>query len=226
MKKVLFIHRSVGRNLLADSNFYVTLKHREVDFELHDFDYNRHTLGNGVKDLKVSFQFAGDNTDPENYAQLFNETVVGAQKSARDFVLAYDVVVIKSCYPNSDIKSEGELAALKSHYMFIAEFFKARPEKHLLILTTPPLVPRKTSQAAAARARSLASWLSETPLAPNVSVFNFFNLLAEPETSKQANTLKKQYRRKLPWDSHPNKLASLEVAPELITFLDELTDIN
>ncbi len=219
MTKAIFVHRSVGHNLIEDGGMYSLSKNH--GYELNDYDHNSYELSDGKSTKKLNIVFEGDDTHPEHYAKLFSEDGRKSQKEALDLILDSDVIMIKSCYPNSHIKTDDELEAIKENYRSIAHFFEAMPDKKLIILTSPPLLPLRTNQKAACRARKLATWLSETKLGANTSVFNFFDLLAEPESSRKPNVLRKKYRRLLPVDSHPNPQASKEIAPLLVAFIKE-----
>lgn len=156
----------------------------------------------------------GSDTHPSNYTELFSD---GYTSEFKDFVMSHDVVVIKSCYPNSDIKDDTELAKIKKEYTTIAGFFGDRPEKKLIIMTSPPLRPTSTTSANAARAGQLVDWLKSTELAKNVSVFDFFHLLSGSD-----NYLKKEYRRFIWLDNHPNKKASDRIAQKWLKYVQML----
>lgn len=216
MKSVLFIHRSVGRNLLADGGVYGLVDVRGA-FSLSDYDQNTDTLHPSASmPHKLGLKFPSGDTKPADYAAIFSATTNPAYAPVVDLAMTYDVLVIKSCYPNSQLADDAALQAAKTAYQTIAGFFALHPEKHLVIMTTPPLRHNRTDPAAAARARALATWLATTPHGSNVSVFNFFDLLANPENAKDANTLYGKYCRWWPFDSHPNKVASKAIAPLLV----------
>jgi hypothetical protein len=216
MKSVLFIHRSVGSYLLRDGSVRKLLADRKPDFALDDYFQNLDVLTDSKgKKTKSGFTFPGGDTKPEDYARIFTNNVPSEYKPIRDRALKYDAVVIKSCYPNNDIKNDRQLETIKRHYISIASFFKKYTDKQLIILTSPPLTPLMTNPNRARRARQLADWLCGTDLGSNVSVFNFYDLLADPK----ANWLRRAYRRKLPVDSHPNSRADQEIAPKFINFL-------
>jgi hypothetical protein len=212
MPSVLFIHRSVGRNLLHDGQVYAQIG---TSFELHDFDQNTGILSSAVTEEKSLWKIPGNDTRPGSYAELLSfEKQQGNDPTLAD-IMKYDVIVIKSCYPNSNLKSREELETAQKHYQSIISFFNAQPDKKLLILTSPPLISFKTNPENAARARALANWLAENKLASNVFVFNLFDELAD----KSTNLLRKEYRRRLPWDAHPNAFASRAIAPKFVDFL-------
>ncbi len=223
MKTVLFIHRSVGHNLIHDGSVYDLLKRRKTPFTFNDYDQNTDTLTDADGQQQApGFTFPGGNTRPADYAEIFSEEVAPHYQPIQDKALAHDIIIIKSCYPNSNIASDNELAAIKDHYQSIAAFFALRKDKQLIILTSPPLVPLLTKKGHADRARQLATWLQNETLATNVSVFNFFDLLAAPDQGRGANMLRRTYRRWLPVDSHPNAKASREIAPKFIDYLSSV----
>ena len=209
MKTAIFIHRSVGHNLIHDVELY--------------YDHNTDTLTYAPgEQKKMGYVFPGKNTTPKDYAELFSENVDSEFKQIQAWALRYDVVILKSCYPNSNIKSDKELQPIQNYYKQISEFFNKKPNKQLILLTTPPLTPLMTKVASAKRARILANWLTNTNFGNNIHVFNFFDMLATPQDKRQANMLRKSYRRLLPFNSHPNQKASREIAPKLVSFLSLL----
>jgi len=224
MKSVLFIHRSVGRNLLADGGVYRLMAETSRGFLLSDYDQNTDTLrSESEPPRKLGLKFPGGDTKPADYAALFDAEAEGEAKAFQDFVMGYDIIAIKSCYTASNIKSDEELEAIKNQYHVIAEFFVLHPEKLLVVLTTPPLRHFRTTPDAALRARQIATWLATERFAPNVEpnigVFNFFDLLANPDGTTNPHTLYAKYCRLWPFDSHPNAAASRAVAPLFVEFL-------
>lgn len=220
MKNVLFIHRSVGHNLIEDGGMYELVSKASPMFSFTDYDHNLGvlTVASGKKQT-LNYVFPGGDTKPFDYAQLFSHDVPSEYAPIRDEFLHYDVIVIKSCYPNSNLRSDNELESVKASYASITDFFAQLPSKQLVIMTSPPLVPIRTTKSAATRARALSNWLTHTTFATNISVFNFFDLLATEENKPGANRLKREYRRWLPVDSHPNKRASQEIAPLFVDFI-------
>lgn len=217
---MLFIHRSVEQNLIHDGKLH-ELIHKTGNFTLSDYNQNTDILTNSDgQQQKMGFLFPDGNTRPKDLAAIFSNKVATQYKPIQDIALQHDIVAIKSCYPNSNITSETELESIKQHYQTIADFFTNR-NKPLIILTSPPLTPLMTNRDKASRARLLAGWLSGTNIGNSTSVFNFYDLLATPSDSKHANMLRKEYRRWLPFDSHPNERASREIALVFVDFLQK-----
>ncbi len=98
------------------------------------------------------------------------------------------------------------------------------PDRAFIVVTPPPLNPADTEPETAARARAFANWLkSDEFLAghPNVSTFDFFELLAEGNPSaSDFNMLRAAYREGE--DSHPNQLANETIGPLFADFIIEV----
>jgi hypothetical protein len=152
MKRVLFIHRSVGRNLLHDGRVRELLG-ANATVSLDDYDQNIDVLASGNTRQKLGLIFPGNDTKPQDYAAIFSTVISNAHAPILKLALDYDVIVIKSCYPNSHIVSDAQLEEIKGHYQSIADYFAKLPTKQLIILTSPPLVPFKTN-ASAGRTRT------------------------------------------------------------------------
>ena len=203
MSRILFIHRSVGENIIVEGRLYDLLDD-SIDFS--DFNQNTSILRNKSKSNNSEFQMPGNNTHPENYAVLFSNKTT----EMLNFVMNFDIIIIKSCYPNSNIKSTFELEKIKNYYNSIFSFFSNYPEKNLIAITSPPLQPIMTKLSSAKRAKELTNWLVSLNLNSNIKIFDLFDLLAD-----KSGRLKRQYRRFLPFDSHPNKKANVKIAKEL-----------
>ncbi|MBP9820760.1 hypothetical protein KBC85_01320 [Candidatus Saccharibacteria bacterium] len=210
MNKILFIHRSVGENLINDGKIYQNfISNSNIDF--NDYNVNTKILRNKYDSKKLLLDFPNNNTTPKDYSELFNNT---NYQNTIDYILSFNTVIIKSCYPNSNIKTNQELIKIKDYYTKITSYYSNLPNK-LIIVTSPPLVPFKTNSQNAKRAKELSNWLTNSNFGGNISTFNLFNLLAEKD-GKNTNMLKKQYRRLLPFDSHPNKIANQKISPMFI----------
>lgn len=207
MKTVLFIHRSVGHHLLQQGKLRELLHDKDV--ALDDYDNNTGVLTrDDAKTLSDAITMPGNNTNPDNLAEFF--------ASWPDVLDGYDLIIIKSCYPNSHIKDEAQLDTVKQHYQAIFQAFKDHKKK-LLVLTTPPLRPLFTNQTEAKLASELADWLVSSAGA-NIQVFDLHHAYAEI-TGKHKGMLKLKYRRVLPWDNHPNQEAHQAAAPQIANLI-------
>ena len=137
------------------------------------------------------------------------------------FILSHEVIITKSCFPNSAIKSDEMQEQFQVWYLQMRDVMDQHPDHIFIIVTSPPLHPLATNADEARRARAIANWLqSDEYLAghPNVFVFDFFDLLADPST----NTLRAEYQLSPDEpDSHPNRLANERIGPLFVKFTDE-----
>lgn len=203
----LFIHRSVGQHLMEQGELRVLLNEKDVN--LDDYDNNSgiltHNNGNLEKD---AMSMAGDNTNPSNFAEFFSQWP--------ELLNGYDLIMIKSCYPNSHIGDEALLSEIKKSYKSIIKSFSDHNAR-LLILTSPPLRPLFTNQTEARLSGELADWLvSETN--DNVQVFDLHHALSE-NSGRHRGMLKREFRRFVPFDNHPNKKAHQLIAPRIAELL-------
>ena len=158
-----------------------------------------------------------------------------------DLVADYDVVILKHCYPASDILEDigkadpasprQSLENYKAIYRLLGDMFAKNPDKLFIIWTLPPrhrlFKPSAGSQDEnAARATEFSHWLKgdflkEGDSHPNVYVWDFRTLVIDPNT----NFLKYEYEydHDSP-DSHPNKSANNEAGPKFARFIvDSIT---
>ena len=141
-----------------------------------------------------------------------------------------DIVMFKSCFPNSDISSEGtgegdpagrerSLANYRAVFAGLKQEMAKAPDKMFIYMTAPPLVPDSTTAENAARAKKFNAWIvdeylpsytEETGLT-NLFVFDLFSLLAD-----ENGYLKADFRKERSGDSHPNAAANRLVAGEFM----------
>lgn len=201
--KVLFIHRSVGHHLLAQGKLRELLSREKIVLDDYDNNSGILTYSDG-RTLRDAITMPGNNTNPNNLAEFFSEWP--------EVLNGYDLIMVKSCYPNSHIKNETQLSEIKENYTSIIKSFAGR-NIQLLILTSPPLRPLFTSTRESQLSSELAHWLVSLDWA-GVQVFDFHHALSEI-TGKHEGMLKREYRRLLPFDNHPNKKSHQDIAPKL-----------
>lgn len=149
-----------------------------------------------------------------------------------------DIIMFKSCYPNSIITSEGSGEGnAASHDRSIANYkatfegLKAElgkyPDKLFIYMTAPPNVPAVTTPENAQRARDFNTWLMKEYLPrykeetgfSNLVIYDLFNFLAGED-----NTLKAKYRKSNERDSHPNDIAKKEIAEDFLKFFKPIIE--
>lgn len=208
MNKVLFIHRSVGHNLIKQGNLRELLEAKGI--ALDDYDNNSGILTqDDANILNNTITIPGNNTNPDNLEKFFSEWP--------DILNSYDLIMIKSCYPNSHIRNESQLSQVMGHYSSILKSFNYH-KKRLLILTTPPLRPLLTNRKEAHLSSELADWLVLESSA-DIKIFDLHRLLAETD-GRHVGMLKQDFRRLIPFDNHPNRKANRTIALKLAEFIE------
>ena len=220
---IIFLHQSTGRNLIDQGK--VREQFQQAGYAFWDHDYNDIGLRSPTGQFTgYSYNIPNDNTNPDGLAGIFNQPVYPLPFNTFSGLLQHEVIIFKSCFPNSNVQSEEKLAQLKDYYLEIRSRIERYPGKIFILLTLPPLNPAETSPEAAARARALADWLKSGEFLNghlNVYVFDFFNLLAEQDPSAaDYNMLRQAYRDGN--DSHPNKIANQIIGPQFVDFVIEV----
>jgi len=220
LTNVVFLHHSVGRNLIDQGQVRPRLA--AVGFRFWDHDYNWEGLvGPDGTRVGYSYLVPGDNTDPDGLARLFAQPVHRWPINAFSGLMQHEVIAFKSCFPASDITSDKQLTEYKAYYWAIRDVMDRHPDRVFIVVTPPPLNPAATTPAAAARARAFADWLRSDAYLdghPNVFTFDLFDLLAERDASApDFNMLRAVYREGD--DSHPNRVANETIGPLFVDFI-------
>lgn len=219
---VIFLHRSTGSNLIEQGALRQKLS--AAGFWLSDHGYNEEGLRtpNGTW-TGYSYRLPGNGTDPDGLANIFAQPVLPLPVNTFSALLQYEVIAFKSCFPNSNIRSDEQFGRFQKYYRSIRERAEQYPDKIFILLTTPPLNPAETDAAAAARARAIANWLQSDEFLqghPNFFVFDLYGYLAEKDaTAPDANMLAQVYRDGT--DSHPNRVANERIGPIFVDFVTQ-----
>jgi hypothetical protein len=211
---IVWLHHSTGDALLR-GGLLDALKGDGVVF--HDINYG---------EAGVDGYVVGDHTDVPDWPKTFNTpkffNVVKTWKLPAG-QKHHDVVMFKSCFPNSNITSDGMLDEYKRHFNDLLATIRANPDILFIGMSTPPLVKADTSLEAARRARSWAHWLT-TEFArgvKNVGIFDLFDALAIAANRPDANTLVPQFSTG-PKDSHPSSEGARAVTRLFIPWFNRL----
>jgi hypothetical protein len=217
-KRVLFIHHSVGRGVLMHGEVRTRLNaiRTPVQVELYDHDYNQRGLtGPDGRRLGRAFPIPDDNTDPPGLKKLFDVALNDA--TLRSELKDFDLVIVKSCFPNSRIESDSTLEALRGTYAGML----ARAEEldiPLAICTTPPVRTGRIDAPAARRAARMAEWLVAQEAF--VGVFDLFAHLADTDANSDTfGMLRRSYTNSFLIDSHPTREASRSVGEPFARFI-------
>jgi hypothetical protein len=217
---VIFLHHSVGRNLINQGGVRERLT--EAGFRFWDHDYNWEGLTRPDGTLAgYSYGIPDDNTDPDGLARLFAQPVYDWPLNGFSGLMQHEVIIFKSCFPTSNITSDEQLRQYQEWYLGMRQVMDQHPDHLFIAVTPPPLNPAETDPETAARARAFADWLtSDDFLAghPNLSTFDLFDLLAEDDPAvPDFNMLRAEYREGT--DSHPNQFANETVGPIFADFI-------
>ena len=221
---VIFLHHSTGGALIDQGNVRPILT--ELGYQFWDHGYNHEGLVRpDATPTRASYRIPGDlglgNTDVDGLAALFAQPVADPPSNAFSRLLRHEVIAFKSCFPNSAVNSDEMQQQFQTWYLQMRDVMDQHPDRVFVVVTSPPLHPLATNADDARRARAVADWLkSDAYLAghPNVFVFDFFDLLADPS----AHTLRADYQISPDEsDSHPNRLANETIGPIFVEFIDE-----
>jgi hypothetical protein len=219
---VIFLHHSVGRNLIREGRVRERLNEAGFRFWDHDYNWEGLTRPDGTP-AGYSYGIPGDNTDPDGLARIFSQPAFPWPVNALSGLLQHEVIIVKSCFPNSNIQSDEQLQEIQGHYLKMRERTDRFPDRLFIIVTLPPLNPAETTPEAAARARALSRWLQSDEFLmghPNLAVFDLFGLLAEDDpAAPDFNMLRAEYREGT--DSHPNRFANEVIGPVFADFIIE-----
>ena len=227
--RILFIHHSTGGNLIKEGGLRDEIKKLNSGVEFWDHSYNlfpmfpklvaKYTHLKGLSDPQgkytgKDYNIVLSNGSPKEYADIFGRDPHDATLKS---ILSYDLIAFKNCYPTTRITSGRQLSEDIKFYDAIRDSLKKYKNNKFVILTPPPARSETTTAQNAQRAQKLVAHMASgnfiTP-APNVFIFDFFKLLSDGN-----GFLKKDYARKLFFDSHPNKKANKDIAPIFANFL-------
>jgi hypothetical protein len=199
MTTALFIHHSVGRQIIGEGGLRQKLYTGSPALELWDHDYNELGLSDGAgSPLGTSFPVPGDNTDPDGLLTILKG--IEANESWAERATTCDVLILKSCFPNNKISSDAAATSLKGIYQEMRDMAVALPQAVLLV-SSPPLVFEATRPDQAARAADIATWLGSHWTGPRLGYANIFETLTY-RSGPARGTLRLRYRVKRPRDSH------------------------
>ena len=196
MTSVLFIHHSIGRQIIG-GGLRAELQSGSESLVLWDHDYNEIGLtdpaGNRVG---RSFPIPDDDTDPRGLLTVL-EGLAGA---ATWDVPEHDVLVAKSCFPNNSLRSDGQVAELRKTYEAMRSAALELPQT-VLLLSSPPLVVESTGGTERRRAEEVARWLDTRWCGPGLAYGNLFAALSY-RSGPFTGALRTAYRARRPRDSH------------------------
>jgi len=199
---ILLIHRSVGRQLLDACS--------ELRSNVDDIDINKAELTTKLGEVRT-LPLPVKDTEPEDLIKLVNHL------ASEHIFQNYTHVALKSCYSSLSLRAEAVSLNLSTWEAIITRV----AEIGLIpIVVTPP--PRRPSTSLAARHQNDVEFVAQLvslAVKHGVPHFDLHGILAD-----DPGYLKKQYRRRLPVDGHPN-LNGAEVAGKMLArYLSDVLD--
>ncbi len=217
--KLIFIHHSTGEGWLADGggNLGQTLMDNNYFVSDTNYTWGPDEIGSRTDIGHWHDWFLG--TSASTYvAALYAESEQHASytRLEPDPGGANEVVMFKSCFPNSTIygspsdppistsetnpiygqwagDSSYTVANVKGLYRDLLTYFATRQDKLFILIVTPPLIAGATNASEAANARAVANWLMNDWLTSypyaNVRAFDYFNVLTSNGGTRNTNDL-------------------------------------
>jgi hypothetical protein len=220
-KQLLFLHHSVGKGWLEAGGL-------RTELMAHDIGVHDATYGDEIGERTDIMDWLPKFKDDMQRVLIFDYSPNAYYKDGHQ----NDIIMFKSCFPNSDIVAEGQapgnaservntLWNYKAVFNELQEIMAKYPNKLFIYVTAPPLVPGQTKPENAKRAREFNNWVKSEYVSDytqktgqlNLLVFDFFEVLAD-----SSNCLKSEYR-KSDDNSHPNPAGSQAATVAFIDFL-------
>ena len=209
--KLIFIHHSTGGNWLADSNteqpwggLGTALKNNNYYVSATNYGWGPNSIGDSTDIPDWPEWFTGTESSTVLSA-LYSETGQNVDSYGAWSRLTTDpggeneIVMFKSCFPNSDLfgnpgdaagttpDSSFTVSNAKAVYNNLLTYFQTRTDKLFVVITAPPQnendysADYQTAAERSANARAFNNWLVNDWLdgysSNNVAVFDYYNVL-------------------------------------------------
>ena len=226
----IFLHHSTGGNIWGPNG-----SNTSVPGEIDDYNTDNGYAGEDA----CSMNETGWPVDPwDNNWYRWHNIFDGVDATAdiEDYLEDNRIIVIKSCFPSSEMSGIGSsedmsdptiksLWNYKWHWRSFLKVMQEHPENFFVIWTNAPLVPNATNADEAELSHQFCNWAKNIlgaglddefgPLPKNVYVFDFFHKLVDESYMMDTDYSVDE------WDSHPNSDATELVAPQ---FVEEIFD--
>lgn len=242
--KLVFIHHSCGENWLTDGHGNLGQVLAANNYFVSDTNYGwgPHSIGDRTDILDWPEWFVGPDST-EILAALYQESGQNSSysRSLGDPGGENEIVMFKSCFPNSELAgapadaatagSDLSVASAKYVYNQLLSYFQTRPDKLFIIITAPPV----QEHALAANARAFNIWLVEDWLQENgyplnnVAVWDFYNVLTDSNNHHRVQAGVVEYIFDAGGDvlyypdngdTHPSTTGNQKATQEYIPFLN------
>jgi len=256
--KLVFVHHSCGENWLADENGGLGRALADAGYYVSDTNYGWGPAvadGTPIGDLTDIghwyLWFRDPQSSPATLAALYAESGQHSSytRASGDPGGPNEIVMIKSCYPNSNLGSPTEpvpagdenplrgrssddgshtVANAKGIYTDVLEYFREHPETLFVVVTAPPV----GDPSSAANARGFNDWLVRDWLAGyegvNVVVWDFYNVLTGADAHHRVADGRVEHVRggsdtaayAQDGDDHPSAAGNRKATDEFVPFLN------
>lgn len=220
-RRLVFIHHSVGRAWLKDG-----LRDELLGLRLSVHSASRECNIGIDTDLNHWLPKFKNDWDEIVHYDYFSEDNRSDKEN--------DIIMFKSCYPNSDIVSEGAksgdpyseqrtMSNSKAVLDSLQAIFAEHPDKIFIYVTAPPLNRDRTNLENAKRAREFNNWVKNDFLNSykeqtdlnNLFVFDLFDILADSDNVLDSRFVIREN------DSHPNFEGNKKATKEFLKFIEE-----
>jgi len=223
----IFLHHSTGQYLWGPNPD--GLSTTTIPDEMHQFSVNHSLTGTDTVSLNEEWWAPGDNEWNTQHEFFEGNTTY---TDINDYLNNYKVIVVKSCFPSSEIDSWGQpsdtvtdrtyksVYNYKWHWRHIIKVMKNHPGNFFAIWTNAPLEINSTNLQQASLAKHFCIWAKDTLAAgldpvfgafpPNVYVFDYFNKITG------ADSIEPAMYATAPYNSHPNGAATDFIAPQFV----------
>ncbi len=218
-----FLHHSTGGRIWGPNGSQTS-----IPLQMGIYNSSHGYTGPNAVTMNRQWYPGGDN-EWEYWHRIFDNE---APEDITPILNSNKIVVIKSCYPSSEMVGWGQPSdtltpTLKTNYNYkwhwrsIVNVMSQRPQNFFVIWTNAPHVAGNTNSNAAGLAKQFCEWAKDTlavgldpvigSFPPNIYVFDYFSKLTDENGFQMlqyavSNT-----------DSHPNALATELVAPQFVT---------
>jgi hypothetical protein len=240
--KLVFVHHSVGENWLTrgNGNLGKTLGRNNYFVSDTNYGWGPDSIGDRTDILNWPEWFRGSRSHTYlNALYHLNDTNSGYSRPKRDPGGENQVVMFKSCFPNSDLSGRPDdpprragglsVGNAKAIYNDLLIYFHSRPDKLFIAVTAPPLL--HSNQATNARAFNnwlVNEWLRDYE-GKNVAVFDFYNVLTEADNHHRIRNGRVEHivsgsRNTLHYssngDEHPTAIGNRKATEEFVPLLN------
>ena len=225
-----FLHHSTGQNIWGPNGSSTSIP---LQIQIYNTSHG-YTGTNAVSMVEQQWPLHPWQNEWERWHRIFDNQ--DPQANILPVLAANKIVVIKSCFPSSEMTSYGQpsdtlafttktVYNYKWHWRNFVNVMRQHPGNFFVIWTNAPHLATQTNPLAASLSKKFTSWAKDTlaqgldpefgEFPPNVYVFHYFAKLSD------ANGYELPQYGISSGDSHPNALATALIDPQ---FVNEIFD--